>query len=95
MPAPARTWSTRACAEMAAAKSARSEGHEVTSVGTWVRRGAGYCARRAEGGGLVSPVTMFAPRDRRRVIVARPMPEEPPVIRMIFPARPSRSLSWR
>lgn len=42
------------------------------------------CTKRkfAEGvddGGVTSALTAFAPNERARVIVARPIPEEPPV----------------
>jgi hypothetical protein len=73
MPAFAKTKSMRPWAVMAALKSAVRELHWVTSV--WMKtKGPG------DGGGLTSALITVAPREPRSSTVARPIPEEPPVV---------------
>lgn len=43
----------------------------------WTKVKAGEAGNSV--GALMSPLTTEAPRERRRVTVARPMPDEPPV----------------
>lgn len=58
---------------MAVLKRERREGHDVVSVRWKVK------LAWSVGEGLMSPPTTEAPWWRRRVVVARPMPEEQPL----------------
>ena len=73
MPALAKTKSIRPWAAIADLKSFVSEVHWLTSVCTKTK-GPGV------GGGLMSALITVAPREPRSLTVARPMPEEPPVV---------------
>lgn len=72
MPALAKTKSIWPWAAIADLKSEVKELHWLTSVCTWTK-GPGL------GGGLMSALTIVAPREPRSSTVARPIPEEPPV----------------
>jgi hypothetical protein len=73
MPALAKTKSIWPWASIAVLNSLVSAVHCVTSVWTKVEE-------PGAGGGLISALTIFAPRELRSSTVARPMPEEQPVM---------------
>ena len=62
---------------------------DVTSVLWNVRVEDGM----GRGGRFLSPITTKAPRERSSFAVARPMPDEPPVMRTIWPLMGARSES--
>lgn len=84
MPALTKTASIRENLSCAAAKAARWAGQEVMSQ-VWTRRCEAGCVK-VGGGGCRSTRTRLwcGLRVERRVAVARPIPEEPPVIRIVF-----------
>jgi len=78
----------------AVSKRDRTEDQSETSVLWNKARGE---ERRGEdaGGGCMSAMIMFAPWVWARVDVARPMPEAPPVMRMVLSFREDNSESVR
>lgn len=55
----------------------RVQRSDQTTTLVWTKVNAGEAGESA--GGLMSPLTTEAPRERRRLTVARPIPDEPPV----------------
>ena len=85
----AKTKSIWPWASIAVLNSLVSEVHCVTSVWTKVKE-------PGAGGGLISALTIFAPRELRSSTVARPMPEEQPVKQPLVQVGLSKAVrSWK
>ena len=77
MPALAKTWSIRPNVLTASLNRFRRLSQELVSAFTNFRFSV---LDKSDGGGLRSPMTTFAPSWRHNSTVARPMPEEPPIL---------------